>query len=121
MSDNRLYSGVDLAQATASQKVPVLLVDSSSAGVASLTSPTIVASKNGASNASLSDGTWAELGNGLYTIRLNDTDTDTAGWLAITVSHGSAETAIVLCEISVSPNEKRTDYIRQRASYRRMT
>ena len=118
MSDNRLYSGVSLAQSTATQTVPVLLVNSSSAGVASLT-PTIVASKNGASNASLSDGTWAELGNGLYTIRLNATDTDTAGWLAITVSHGSAETAIVLCEVSISPNEKRIDYIRQRASYRR--
>ena len=46
MSDNRLYSGVSLAQSTATQTVPVLLVNSSSAGVASLTSPTIVASKN---------------------------------------------------------------------------
>ena len=50
-----------------------------------------MASKNGASNASLSDGTWGEVGNGLYPIKLDSTDTDTAKGYSTTT--GSAHTS----------------------------
>lgn len=118
MANAKLHQGVSLSQSLDSQLVPVHLINSSSASATGLSSPTIVASKNGASNASLSDGTWSEVGNGLYTIKLDSTDTDTLGWIAITVTHGSAEDAVVLCEVSINSNEKRSSYIRQRATYR---
>tara|TARA_R100000234_G_scaffold31003_1_gene18228 strand:- start:921 stop:1262 length:342 start_codon:yes stop_codon:yes gene_type:complete len=105
---------IDLALATSEQKVPVVMRNASDAVVTGLTSPTITASKGGGSFASLSDGTWAEVGNGLYTIRLNDTDTDTLGWMMIHVAHGSAESAFVQLDVSVSPSEKRSDYVRMR-------
>ena len=118
MANARIQQGLSLSQSLDGQKVPVHLITSSSASATGLTSPTIVASKSGASNASLSDGTWAEIGNGVYTVKLNSTDTDTLGWIAITITHGSAEDAVVLCEVSINSNEKRSSYIRQRATYR---
>lgn len=118
MSDARLYKSVSLAHSTGGQKVPVLLVDATSAAVASITSPTLTLSKNGAATVTPSDGTWAEVGNGIYTIQLNATDTDTLGWITITVIHASAEDATVLCPISISANEERSDYIRNRRLYK---
>lgn len=50
-----------------------------------VTSPTLTLSKNGGSFASLSDGTWAELGGGVYTIQLNATDTNTVGPFVVRV------------------------------------
>jgi Ca2+-binding RTX toxin-like protein len=105
---------IDLALATSEQKVPVVMRNASDAVVTGLTSPTITASKGGGSFASLSDGTWAEVGNGLYTIRLNDTDTDTLGWMMIHVAHGSAESAFVEVNVSISSSEERSNYIRVR-------
>lgn len=81
---------------TASQKVYVRLFDSTDhvtpeTGVAG---PTITISKNGGAFAGPNDGTWAELGNGLYTVELDATDTNTAGPLAVRVVKAGCDTAI---------------------------
>lgn len=69
------------------QKVYVKLVgvvDHMTAKTSILT-PTLTLSKNGGTFAALSDGTWAELGGGVYTIQLNATDTDTTGPFVVRV------------------------------------
>lgn len=103
-----------------SQKIPVLLQDMHGEPATKVTSPTIVASKVGGANASLSDGTWAEVGNGLYTITLNATDTDTLGWMLVQVSHPAVVPTSTYVEVSTSPLERRQDYIRQRSVHRRV-
>jgi hypothetical protein len=105
---------VGLSLGAAGQKVPVIMTNSSGVPVTGLTSPTITASKAGASFASLSDGAWEEVGNGLYTIQLNGTDTDTLGWIMIHISHGSAESAFVQGNVSISSSEERSNYLRVR-------
>ena len=97
---------VHLQANKASQKVPVTLVDATDGVTAEtgVVTPTIQASKNGAAYASLSDGTWAELGNGDYTILLNATDTNTLGWLLIRViKSGVTAESKVLCKVSLDP------------------
>jgi hypothetical protein len=106
-----------MAVATSSQLVPVWLVDQTDGVTAEtgVTTPTIQLSKNGATFASPNDGTWVEIGNGLYTVRLNQRDTATAGWLVVRVIKTGVSTEThVLCEVSVSPAEARADYIRGR-------
>lgn len=118
MADLGLSTGpLALGQAQDSQKVPVTLVDETNYRTleTGVSSPTIQLSKNGASFASASDGTWAEVGNGDYTVTLNANDTDTLGWLILRVikSSVSAETK-VLCRVSVSATEERSDMVRTR-------
>jgi len=118
MADLGLSTGpLALGQAQDSQKVPVTLVDETNYRTleTGVSSPTIQLSKNGASFASASDGTWAEVGNGDYTVTLNANDTDTLGWLILRVikSSVSAETK-VLCRVSVSAIEERSDMVRTR-------
>tara|TARA_R100000306_G_C4340779_1_gene125112 strand:- start:519 stop:893 length:375 start_codon:yes stop_codon:yes gene_type:complete len=108
----------DLGLSQAGQKVLVTLVDETDLATfeTGISSPTIELSKNGAAYASPSDGTWAEVSDGDYTITLNATDTDTLGWLSVRVikSGTSAETRI-LCNIGISNEEQRNDYLRTRA------
>jgi len=113
---------VSLAHAQNNQKILVTLVDETDVLTleTGVSSPTLQISKNGSSYASLSDGTWAEIGQGDYTVRLDDTDTNTLGWavLRIIKSGTTAETKI-LVYISVSMAEQRQSYQRQRIAYRR--
>tara|TARA_B100001250_G_scaffold34353_1_gene27799 strand:+ start:14205 stop:14564 length:360 start_codon:yes stop_codon:yes gene_type:complete len=118
MADARIQVGPSLTQSGSGQLVPVHLIDSSGAGKTGITSPTLSLSKSGATPVTPSDGAWTQVGAGIYTIRLDETDTNFLGWITITVTHGSAEDATVLCEISINANEKRSSYIRQRATYR---
>jgi len=110
---------VNLSHSIADQKIPILMVDDHGEEAVGLTSPTIVASKAGAASASLSDGTWTDLGQGLYTITLDATDTDTLGWLFLHIEHPAAVFGHVYAEVGVDPTERRTDYIRTRTLHRR--
>ena len=118
MADARIQNGPSLSHAVDDQLVPVHLIDSSSDSKTGITSPTLKVSKNGGTLATPSDGTWAEVGTGIYTIRLDKTDTENLGWVALTVTHASAEDVVVFCEIGINSNEQRSGYIRQRAMYR---
>lgn len=110
-----------LRLAVASQKVPVTLVDETDLSTleTGVTSPTIQISKNGAAYASASDGTWAEIGNGDYTIRLNETDTETLGWIIVRVikASTSAETKI-FCQIGVDAELLHATAVRVRTDRR---
>lgn len=108
---------IRLAQSTAAQKVPICLVDETDLATleTGVSSPTIQLSKNFASFASASDGTWVEVGNGWYTVQLNATDTADTGTVIVRVIKASTSAeSVVLCEVSISPAEARTDYIRTR-------
>ena len=108
---------ITLAQATAGQKVPICLVDETDLATleTGISSPTIQISKNYASFASASDGTFAEVGNGWYTVQLNATDTADTGVLQVRVIKASTSAeSVATCEVSTSPAEKRTSYIRVR-------
>ena len=111
----------NLGLSQSGQKILVTLVDETDLASfeTGVSSPTIELSKNGAAYASPSDGTWAELSDGDYTITLNATDTDSLGWLSVRVikSGTSAETRI-LCNVGISNEEQRHDYLRTR-SFRR--
>jgi len=104
------------------QKVPVLLLDETDlvtpeTGVAS---PTIQISKNGAAFANPSLGTWTEVGSGYYTVTLNDTDTNTLGFILIRViKAGVAAESTVLCLVGISPAEMRSNFLRVRKPYER--
>ena len=107
-----------LRLSTASQKIPVTLVDETDLETleTSISSPTLQISKNGASYASLSDGTWASLGNGDYTIRLNATDTNTLGWILIrAIKTGTSAETKVICHIGVDPELEHATAIRVRS------
>jgi len=124
MADIGLFIGpVYLGHAQAGQKVPVTLVDATNYRTLELTiaAPTIEISKAGAAYAAAADGTWAELSDGDYTVRLNATDTDTLGTLMVRVidSGTTAETK-VLCHVGVSPPEQRANYERIRTFSRRL-
>jgi len=100
------YGPIHLQANKASQKIPVTLVDAADGQTAEtgVTAPTIQASKNGGAYGALSDGTWAELGNGDYTITLDATDTNTLGWLLIrVVKAGTTAESKVLCKVSLDP------------------
>ena len=116
-----VYSAPEVAVATSSQLVPVWLVDAADGVTAEVgvLAPTIQRSLNGATWASLHDGTWAEVGNGLYTLRLDQIDTATAGWIVIRVikTGVTAETQVCL-RIGLSAGETRADYIRTRSMKR---
>ncbi len=108
---------VHLAQATPAQKVPVTLVDETDGKTleTGVLTPTIKISKNGAAYVTPSDGTWAEVGNGDYTVRLNGTDTIDAGWLLLrVVKSGTTAETRVLCQVGISPTEMRSQYVATR-------
>lgn len=110
-----------LAQGVPDQKVPIQLVDATNRYTleTGVVSPTIQVSKNGASWASTSDGTWAEIGNGVYTVRLNDTDTDELGFLILrVVKAGTSAEQQIFCSVSISPEEDRQNFIRIRSMHR---
>ena len=113
-----VHSGlVSLAQGIAGQKVPVCLVDETDLATleTSVSSPTIQISKNYAAFGTASDGTFAEVGNGWYTVALDATDTADTGVLQVRVIKASTSAeSVVTCEVSTSPSEKRTSYIRTR-------
>jgi hypothetical protein len=112
---------VYLRYATASQKVPVVLVDGTDLATLelSVSSPTIEASKVGAAQASLSDGTWAELGDGEYTVTLNETDTDTLGWMSLRViKSGVTAEAKLLIHVGVDPELEHATAVRVRSNRR---
>jgi hypothetical protein len=104
-----LGSPIVLQVGKPSQAVPVTLVDQTDVITleAGVSTPTIQISKNGAAYGSASDGTFAEVGNGDYTVTLDATDTNTLGWLMLRVvkSGVSAETK-VMCEVSIDSAEK---------------
>ena len=116
-----LWGGIQLGQSQDAQKVPVTLVDATDnkALETGVSSPTIQISKNGGSYASASDGTWAEVGNGDYTVRLNATDTSELGFLILRVEKTSvsAETKVI-CKVSLTPSEERSALLRTRTLHR---
>ena len=117
-----VFSGViQLGQDQDAQKVPVTLVAATNYRTLeeSISSPTIDFSKNGAAYATASDGTWAEISDGDYTVTLNATDTAELGFLLLRVEKSgvSAETKVV-CKISVTPTEERSDFIRTRTLHK---
>tara|TARA_Y100001973_G_C5152296_1_gene308788 strand:- start:630 stop:1007 length:378 start_codon:yes stop_codon:yes gene_type:complete len=112
---------IKLAVNVAAQYVPVTLVDQSDQVTleAGVSSPTIQISKSGGSYASASDGTWAELGNGDYTVKLNATDTNTEGWLWVRViKTGTTAESKVLCHVGVSPADERRQMLEVRTIHR---
>jgi hypothetical protein len=76
-----------LCYATAAQLVLVKLVDSTDGQTpeTGIVAPTITICKAGGAFGAPHDGTWAELAYGLYTVRLDATDTDTKGSIALHV------------------------------------
>ena len=80
-----------------------------------ITGPVIELSKNGGAFAAMSDGTFAEVGMGVYTVTFDATDTNDLGYAILRVRVGtfSADTHVMV-EISVDPVERRTDYVRGR-------
>ena len=112
---------IKLSANVAAQYVPVTLVDQSDQVTleAGVSSPTIQISKSGGSYASASDGTWAELGNGDYTVKLNATDTNTEGWLWVRViKTGTTAESKVLCHVGVSPADERRQMLEVRTIHR---
>tara|TARA_R100000808_G_scaffold3464_1_gene12318 strand:+ start:526 stop:900 length:375 start_codon:yes stop_codon:yes gene_type:complete len=117
------HGPIRLSHGVSEQKVPILLVDETDLATVEtgVSSPTIQLSKNGGSWASASDGTWAEIGNGWYTVQLNSTDTNLMGWLIIRVVKASTSgESFVLCDIGINPEEDRTNYIRNRQTLRKV-
>ena len=114
-------SALYLGHGIAGQKVPITLLDETDLATleTGITSPTIQLSKNGAAWGSASDGTWAEVGNGMYTVQLDDTDANTTGWLVVRVikASTSAETH-VLCHVGITPADMRNNLIRNRTLHR---
>jgi len=90
---------VTLQKSTASQIVYTRLFDATDriTPETGVTAPTLTLSKNGSAFAALSDGTWAEPtgGNGVYTIQLNATDTNTAGEFVVRVVKTGIQDAYV--------------------------
>jgi hypothetical protein len=116
------HDGINLGNGISAQKVPVRLVDDTDGETleTGVSSPTIQISKNGASFASASDGTWAEVGNGWYTVRLDDTDTSAVGWLLLrVVKSGTSRESHIICNVSISSSEERNNMMRLRTVYQR--
>jgi hypothetical protein len=109
---------VPLRFAATSQKVPVTLVDATDLATleTGVSSPTIQASKIGGAYASLSDGTWAEVGNGEYTVTFNEIDTDTLGWIILrVVKSGTSAEAKVYIHVGVDPQLEHATAVRVRS------
>ena len=116
------HSGINIANGISGQKIPVRLVDDTDGETleTGVSSPTIQLSKNGGSFASASVGTWAEIGNGWYTVRLNGTDTSDVGWLLLrVVKSGTSRESHILCNVSISSAEERNNMMRSRVVYQR--
>ena len=116
------HSGINIANGISGQKIPVRLVDDTDGETleTGVSSPTIQLSKNGGSFASASDGTWAEIGNGWYTVRLNGTDASDDGWLLLrVVKSGTSRESHILCNVSISSAEERNNMMRSRVVYQR--
>lgn len=88
-----------LLQSTAGQKVPVIMKDAAGAVITGMVTPTITISKNCGSLGAVSDGTWAELAGGLYSVQLNDTDTNTVGPLVVRVVKAGAVDSFICCSV----------------------
>jgi hypothetical protein len=112
---------VFLGHGEAGQKVPITLVDETDLATLEWTiaSPTIQISKNGAAWASASDGTWAQVGNGVYTVTLNATDSNALGWLVVrVVKAATTAEAQVFCNVGITPADMKTDVLRTRTLHR---
>lgn len=107
-----------LAQGEADQRVVVSLQDTSGNVLTGVTSPTIEASKNGAAYAALNDGAWTEIGQGDYYVTFDNIDSNTLGHLLLRVAKSGAKEIRLLCEVSISPSERRNDYLRTRTLHR---
>lgn len=107
---------VSLAQAEDDQLIAVWLLDETTLDPETgITTPTIEISLNGAAFATPDDGTFTEISDGLYTVRLNAVDTVDAGILILRViKSGTTRESVVYCDIGISPVELRSDYIRTR-------
>jgi hypothetical protein len=112
-------SAPSLAHGIAGQAVPVDLVDEDSGEFRTgIAAPTVRISKNGGTWAAPSDGTWAEVGYGLYTVTLDDEDTSDLGWIMIRITASGIIEVHVLVEVSINPAERRADYTRGRVMHR---
>jgi len=110
------YGVTSLGQAQDDQTVPVSLMDSTlTEPKVGVSSPTIQTCTNGAAWASMNDGTWAEVGHGLYTVTFDAVDTADLGWIILRVKAADAAETHVHIEVSITPAERRVDYIRGRA------
>lgn len=67
------------------QYVPVTLVDNAGVLVTGAATVTVEITKNGASYAAPSDGAFTEIGNGDYYVSLDQTDTETLGFLILRI------------------------------------
>ena len=103
----------------ANQLIPVTLVDATDGYTleTGVTSPTIRWSKPGSSAyAVMNDGTWDEIGRGDYTVRADETDSDTAGLgiLSVVATGVSRETKIyVLVGIDAAEETTMAENIRK--------
>lgn len=90
-----------LLEDTAAQYVYVRLFDSADhlTPKTGVESPTITISKAGGSLGAIHDGTWAELAGGAYTVKLDDTDTSTAGPVLIRIVAAGCDDAFILCYV----------------------
>lgn len=100
-----------LAQLGGTETVLITLVDDADgvtliAGHAA--TPTVQISKAGAAFGSCSDGVWAEVGNGIYTVRLNKTDKNTLGPLLVRVIAATPTTyeTQALCWVGVNNEDE---------------
>lgn len=95
------------------QIVPFTLVDATDlktleAGVTT-TSITISVSINGASYGAPNDGVRAEVGHGDYTVRLDQTDTGSLGYVIVrAVASGISAESRVLCIVGIDAAEEAT-------------
>jgi|ETNvirnome_6_100_1030635.scaffolds.fasta_scaffold03048_5 hypothetical protein len=88
------------------QKVPVTIVDLAGALLTGLTAPTVEITKNGAAYAAPNLGTFTEISDGDYTVTLDETDTNTLGWLILRVKDATSSETKVYCEVSYDAAER---------------
>lgn len=110
-----------LAYRQKDQQVAFQLVDPATGGGATgIGAATVELAKNGNPFAAMEDGTFAEIGNGWYSVTFGIGDTDAMGWavLRVVAADQRAAEAHILVEVSIKPSEKRRDHIRERADHR---
>lgn len=88
-----------LLQNTAGQKIPVIMKDSAGAVVTGKSSATVTLSKAGGALGAANDGTFAELGGGLYTVTLDATDSNTVGPLVMRVVVADCVDSFICCSV----------------------
>lgn len=78
--------------------IPVVMFDSvTGAPKTGIAAPTITLSKEGAAFAAIHDGTWAELGDGIYTFQVDTIDTNTVGRnVALVISAGADDSRVLI-------------------------